>query len=206
MNKTTLPDTPMFNRSCFYRSPKNSSKVTTGLFKELVSGTHPDTFVIFTLREDAEGLTNNTTGKPLSSFPDLYRKYCKADPTEYAFAIAVFGEWTIWADLAKEKRIKPFVDRLREEVQIIVKSEALLAITSEMVNNGKSAFSAAKLLLEKNIINDLVNPEPKQEASTMTPTQKRKAKLVMEKDAEMNERAVDLLTEDAARLNLRIVR
>lgn len=98
----------------------------------------------FTLsREDKEGLV---------SFPKLYLQYCIEDPTEYTFAMEVFGNWSYWETLLQGSEVRKEVEILRKERDMAIKSKAVTSLIKEVEENGKSAFSAAKLLLDRGYI------------------------------------------------------
>lgn len=141
--------------------------------------------VIFTLKdEDVE-----KDGKTYVSLANLYRTLVPQDPTEYTFAMTVFGNWHVWDVIRSAPQLRPYVARWRKEAEIKVKSEAIKAIAEEMKSGGRSSFTAAKLLLERGWIE-------KESAS------KAKQQLQEKEDEEMNREAVKLLNEEAERLGL----
>jgi|SRR6056300_1847226 hypothetical protein len=166
---------------------KNASGkfITKSLFYEL-SYIEPK-YSIFTLKDyDME-----FEGKALVSFPKLYLSIVSNDPTEYEFSQVVFGSWEHWQAIAKSPFVKPYINKLRKEVEVKVKSEAIKAIAEEMKSNGRSSFSAAKLLLEKGWLD-------KDTAS------KAKQKLAAKEQQEQDKEALALLSEDAERLGIKI--
>ena len=169
------------------RQLKNASGkfFTKSLFYELsyIQPKHS----VFTLKDqDIE-----FEGKPLVSFPKLYLALVSGDPTEYEFSQVVFGSWEHWQAIAKSPFVKPYINKLRKEVEVKVKSEAIKAIAEEMKSNGRSSFSAAKLLLEKGWLD-------KDTAS------KAKQKLAAKEQQEQDKEALALLSEDAERLGIKI--
>lgn len=169
------------------RQLKNASGkfLTKSLFYELsyINPKHS----IFTLKDtDIE-----FEGKPLVSFPKLYLALVSGDPTEYEFSQVVFGSWEHWQAIAKSPFVKPYINKLRKEVEVKVRSDAIKAIAEEMKSNGRSSFSAAKLLLEKGWLD-------KDTAS------KAKQKLKQKEEEEMNKEALSLLSEDANRLGIKV--
>jgi len=112
-------------------------------------------------------------------------------PTEYEFSQIVFGSWDHWQAIAKSPFVKPYISKLRKEVEVKVRSDAIKAIAEEMKSNGRSSFSAAKLLLEKGWLD-------KETAS------KAKQKLKEKEEEEMNKEALSLLSEDANRLGIKV--
>lgn len=156
---------------------------TKSLFYEL-SYESPE-HVIFTLKE--EDVERN--GRTYVSLSNLYRTLVPQDPTEYTFAMTVFGNWHVWDVIRNAPQLKPYVARWRKEAEIKVKSEAIKAIAEEMKSGGRSSFTAAKLLLERGWI--------EKEAAS-----KAKEKLLEKEEEEMNREALKLLNEEAERLGL----
>lgn len=174
---------------------------TKSLFYEL-SYENQDN-VIFTLknhdmtpedRNEATQLHGNRVkdhdgGRTYVSFPNLYRSLVPQDPTEYTFAMTVFGDWQVWETIREAPQIKPYITRLRREAEIKIKSEAIKAIAEEAKSGGRSSFTAAKLLLERGWIEK-------------EPASKSKQKLMEKEEQEMDREAMKLLTEEAERLGL----
>jgi hypothetical protein len=132
---------------------KNSSGkiITLKLFIELCYET-PE-HAVFSLKEDDLDLN----GKRYVSLQKLYLAYVPSDPTEYTFAKNVFGSWNIWETVRNSAKVKPHVDKWRREADVIIKSRAIQAIAEE-AKEGKNAFQAAKLLLDRGWIEK--NPPP----------------------------------------------
>jgi len=158
---------------------------TKSLFYELSYGELDH--VIFTLKD--EDVAHN--GNVYVSIAKLYRSLVPQDPTEYTFAMAVFGNWHVWEVIREAPQLKPYVTRWRREAEIKIKSEAILAIATEMKEGGRSSFTAAKLLLERGWL----------EKDTAS---KAKQKLQEKEDEEMGKEALSLLSEDAARLGIKV--
>lgn len=158
---------------------------TKSLFYEL--SYYDTTDVIFTTKEKDIRVDD----KLYVSLHQLYVSMVPNDPTEYDFAQRVFGSWDIWQTISKAPQIKPYVNKWRKEVEIKVKSQAIQSIAEEMKTGGRSSFSAAKLLLEKGWLD-------KDNAS------QAKKKLQAKEDEEQNKEALNLLSEDAERLGIKI--
>lgn len=141
---------------------------------------------VFTLKEtDLEA--NN--GKTYVSMHRLFVSMVPNDPTEYEFALLVFGSWDIWDRVRKAPNIKVFYKKWRAEADIKIKSEAIRSIAEEMKSGGRSSFSAAKLLLEKGWL----------EKDTASQAKK---KLAAKEQEDEDKQALSLLSEDADRLGL----
>lgn len=157
---------------------------TKSLFYELSYGNTEH--VIFVLKDEDQ----EVDGKTYVSLAKLYRSLVANDPTEYTFALAVFGYWDIWDTIRNSTQLKPYVKKWKTEVEVKIKSEAIQIIAQEARGAGRSSFTAAKLLLDRGWLE-------KEEAS------KAKAKLAAKEEEEMNKAAIDLMGEDAVRLGLK---
>ena len=125
------------------------------------------------------------------SLQQLFVKMVPNDPTEYEFAQAVFGSWNVWKGISEAPQIKPYVNHWRNEVVVKIKSQAIQAIAEEMKSNGRSSFSAAKLLLDKGWLdNDTAS--------------QAKKKLQAKEQEEQDKQALSLLQNDAQRLGLKV--
>ncbi len=161
----------------------NGKPRTKSLFYEL--SYNDPVYSLFTLKErDIEA-----HGKHYVSLQQLYVAMVPNDPTEYEFALTVFGSWEVWKAISSAPQVKAHVARWRAEVEVKVKSEAIKAIAEEMKSNGRSSFSAAKLLLDKGWLD-------KDNAAVA------KSKLKAKENEEQEKAALSILSEDAERLGL----
>ena len=104
-------------------------------------------FAVFTTKED-DYTTND--GRELLSFHKLFVDLTTDDPTETVFSDTVFGSWDAWDKIRNsEKRIVALVEKARTEAAIRRKAQAFRVISDEVKNGGKSAFTAAKYLIEE---------------------------------------------------------
>lgn len=158
---------------------------TNTLFYELCYS-NPENALFTTKEDDIE-----VRGKTYVSLRKLYVAMVPNDPTEYEFAQVVFGSWEIWQNIAKSSKVKPLVEKWRREVEVKVKSEAIKAIAEEMRSNGRSSFTAAKLLLDKGWL----EKEPASAA---------KKQLKEKEEAEQDQEALAMLSMDAERLGLKV--
>ena len=163
----------------------NGKVRTQSLFYELCY--HDPSDALFTVKEhDIEA-----HGKHYVSLHKLYVSMVPNDPTEYEFAMTVFGSWDCWQAMNRSPYLKPHIAKWRAEAEVKVKSEAIKAIAQEMKEGGRSSFSAAKLLLEKGWLD-------KEAAS------KAKQKLKEKEEKELDKQALMLLSEDANRLGIKV--
>lgn len=155
---------------------------TQGLFLEL---SYTDTSnVIFTLKYQDHVHHGNT----YLSLPKLFLSMVPDDPTEYDFAQAIFGEWDFWKLLSDSPKVKPYVEKWRREVDVILMSKGIKGIIEEAAEGGRSKFTAAKWLADKGW-------------RAETP-QERKRKARDEEDREIETRAFDSVEEDLKRLGM----
>ena len=78
----------------------------------------------------------------------IFLQFCVEDPTEYDFAIHVFGSWHIWERVCEANSVKYYVDRWRAECDIARKRTAFKAIIKE-ARQGKTPTAAARYLIEE---------------------------------------------------------
>lgn len=156
---------------------------TKSLFYEL-SYTDPEHVIFTTKEEDIE-----RNGKTYISLSKLFCSLVPQDPTEYTFAMTVFGSWHVWEVIREAPQVSLHYKRWKREAEIKVKSEAIKAIAEEARSGGRSSFTAAKLLLERGWIDK-------------EPTSKTKQKLQEKEEQEMDREALRLLSEEAERLGL----
>ena len=174
---------PLFTMSQL-KGPNGKCR-TKSLFYEL--SYYDTTDVIFTTKE--QDIT--VKGKAYVSLQQLFINMVPNDPTEYEFAMSVFGSWEVWKTISESPQLKPFVTNWRNEVVVKVKSKAIQAIAEEMKSNGRSSFSAAKLLLDKGWLdNDTAS--------------QAKRKLQAKEQQEQDKQALSLLENDAQRLGLKV--
>lgn len=95
---------------------------------------------IFTIRDEKEGLI---------SLKKLYMSFVVDDPTESVFAEEVFGDLGYWLIAREMGPFKPVHQEWIREADILRKQIAFKAIMSEAKEGGRSAFSAAKFLIDE---------------------------------------------------------
>jgi len=71
------------------------------------------------------------------------------DPSEATFAEEVFGDIRYWFKLRDAKFMSSYLPEWREEADIKRKQKAFKAVFKEVEENGRSAFTAAKYLIEE---------------------------------------------------------
>jgi len=159
---------------------------TKSLFYEL--SYNDPTHAVFTLKEDD---LESINGDFYVSLHRLFVSMVPKDPTEYDFALTVFGSWDVWSRIRKSPDVKKEYTKWRSEADVKIKSEAIKAIAEEMTTNGRSSFSAAKLLLEKGWLDKET-------------TNKAKQKLAAKEQEDEDKMALQLVSEDASRLGIKV--
>ena len=126
---------------------KNGSgaTMTKALFFEL--SYHDPDKAVFTLKDEAIVSPSGVTLIPLSK---IFIDMAVDDPTEITFAYHVFGSYDAWLKISSsDKRLVAHVESWRREATILRKQLAFKVVVDEVRNGGKSAFSAAKYLIEE---------------------------------------------------------
>lgn len=126
-------------------------------------------------------------GKTIESFYKLYVSYCKEDPSEHNLAVLTLGGWEHWQVLNNSEILKPYFEKLRDEVSIILKKDAMAYLVKEVQTEGKNAYQSARYLLDKGIIQG-------------GPVRKRR-----QKNDELNKKVSQDFKDDAKRLGLKVV-
>lgn len=117
-------------------SNRMGTRLTTGLFHE----TELDkSKVVYTLRDEAYN--------GLPSAKAIYMEI--ADPTEYAAALAIVGSWNHWLRLLGNKLLLKHIEDWRVELEIKMRSEALLSVAKQSVEKTASGLTAAKYIAEQ---------------------------------------------------------
>lgn len=88
-------------------------------------------------------------GGGLPSLRTYYVNLTTDDPSEFTFADTVFGDIRYWFRLRDAKFLVDLLPEWREEADMKRKQKAFKAIVEEVETNGKSAFSAAKFLIDE---------------------------------------------------------
>lgn len=84
-------------------------------------------------------------------YPSLKRLYlAEKDPTEYRFASKYLDNYSHWVELCGCSWFKPHLEEWRRELELYIKSHALVNIFDEAEHpEGKNFFNANKYLLER---------------------------------------------------------
>ena len=98
---------------------------------------------LFTLK-DYDHTVNGTT---YISLKQIYLEV--ADPTEYRFAMEVFGQWNHWLTILNSPVIMEHIVKWREELEVKLASMAINAMIDVAVKEGAKGTAAAKYVAER---------------------------------------------------------
>jgi len=97
-------------------------------------------------------------------YPSLRQYYMDiADPTEYQFATQCLLGWDHWKRISSSELVKKEVVQWREELEVALRSEGVMAIIDATAQEGGN-FQAAKWLTEKGWEKNKVGRPSKAEA------------------------------------------
>jgi hypothetical protein len=86
--------------------------------------------------------------KPVYTLADVKQAFLEArDPSEYSVAMVLLGDWEHWIEVRNHVLIKPHVDKWQAELEIKLRSEAIIQMRSHAKQQGGTA--AAKWLADK---------------------------------------------------------
>lgn len=109
---------------------------TQSLFLEIGYGDD----AIFTLKDQ----DHVHDGKTYLSLRKMYLEF--NDPTEYQFANEVLLGWKHWQRLCENKAVRKYIDEWREELEVKLRSQAILNTIREA---NKGHFQAAKWVADR---------------------------------------------------------
>lgn len=89
------------------------------------------------------------SSKPYPALRPLFLSLVQDDPTEAAFAIAVFGSIEFWEKLQNSPVLKPYLKKWRHEADVLRKAEAFKYIVKEMKEDGRNGYNAAKYIIDE---------------------------------------------------------
>jgi hypothetical protein len=118
---------------------------------------------------DREAYAPLFTLKPVEHMgcPSLKQIYLEhRDPTEYTFAMSVFGSWQHWEALTSLIWFKPHVEEWRSELAVLLKSEAAraaLGVLSDPEAPSANKMQAARFVAEKGWEEKATKGRPKKE-------------------------------------------
>lgn len=102
--------------------------------------------ICYTLKD----LDYEVNGVLLPSLYLLYMEECLKDPSEYTFASKHLDGWEHWLMIRDATWFnKPYYHRWKSELEVRVKSKALIEIIKESKQGTKNSFAINRFLLEK---------------------------------------------------------
>jgi hypothetical protein len=99
------------------------------------------------------GLFKELSDNPAAPFSieDWHREYVRqSDPTDYAAAMTLIGQWEHWTMLLDCKPFMEHLEKWREEVAVKVRSEAVAELKKQSKTDKGTA--AAKWLAEQGVV------------------------------------------------------
>ena len=190
---TLIPREALLPYDHVHNAGNNQIRVK-GLFKETASQVQDQGFDILTC-VSPEHILDDETGKVRwYSLQKLFLDMVPDDPTEYNFAVLVFGSMKAWQQIQKHAMLKDKLPQWRQEVAHEVRAVGVRYMLTEVSSEGKNAFRAAEFLIKKGWLDP--DEEKTIKGKVGRPSKKEADK---EEDAELHRR----LTSDAERLGLR---
>lgn len=92
--------------------------------------------------------------EPIYTIPQVKEMFLEArDPSEYAAAMSIVGDWEHWLQLRNHPNLKGHVDKWQAELQVKLRSEAI----QDMVRHSKAqgGTAAAKWLADKGYVDEV---------------------------------------------------
>lgn len=174
------------NKYGLYKEPIRNRYFTQSLFIETKTNV-TDWEPVYTL--DSMQDTDD-----LISLPRLYMLH--SDVTEYNFAVDVFGSYEHWEILCTKTWFKPYVERMRKELELSIKSQAIDQI-KEKADGGD--FNAIKYLASKAWRKDSLDTRTEEVGVKATDLNKSKQKQSVE-DASKKQ-YIKMLEDDRDRIS-----
>ena len=114
---------------------KNGKLLTQSLFLEY---NYNIEYAVYTFNNDDKMYKDKL-------YPSLRKRYLEVgDPTEYQFAVQHLFSWDHWVRLNENKELRKEFDNWRDELEVALRSQALLTI-ADMTEN----FQAQKFLVDR---------------------------------------------------------
>ena len=103
-----------------------------------------------TTNADKASVVYTLKDHPHNGYPSLYLCYMQSnDLTEYEFAKEHLLNWDHWERLCNCNWFQPYLERWRKELELKIRAQALNSIIAESKSDSKSAYQAAKFLVER---------------------------------------------------------
>lgn len=118
-------------------SPQGVAQLRPLIKEFYIKGSDP----IFTIAKD------NKEG--YISLPKLFVQFVVDDPTEMTFAEEVFGDIAYWLKVREMGILSSHLREWRNQADILRKRKAFKAVIKEIDEGGRSAFTAARFLIDE---------------------------------------------------------
>lgn len=100
-------------------------------------------YAFFTLQDD-----DLKVGKKV--YPSVRKLYLAiADPTEYYFAIELFGTWEHWEHIASTAWMSKKLNVYRRELEVMLKAVSVKSLMKASTRDNSVGISASKYLIDK---------------------------------------------------------
>lgn len=119
-------------------------------FKNLMGNYYLKGLFYETTNADKASVVYTLKDEPHEGYPSLYQLYMREmDLTEFVFSKNHLANWEHWERLCGCSWFQPYIERWRKELELKIRAEALNAIIAESRSDSKSAYQAAKFLVER---------------------------------------------------------
>ena len=114
--------------------------LTQSLFLETMYDTE---YAIYSLQDREREYKGKT-------YPSIHQAYIEmADPTEYTFAMKYFHSWQHWLKICNAAIMKPHIDKWRDELEIMLRSQGIRKMIRTSEETGKDSVSASRWLADR---------------------------------------------------------
>lgn len=180
---------PLVPEDHVYNRKSNNNIRVKGLFKETVKEVDPGYDMLSCV--SPEHIRDEVTGKiRWYSLQKLFLEWVPEDPTEYKFAMDIFGSKKAWDRIQRHPMLKDKLTEWRSEVALRLRADGVRFMLDEVKSDGKNGFRAAQFLIDKGW---LEKPKGKAGRPTKDETENKKKEDALLREA---------LSEDAKRLGL----
>lgn len=127
---------PLFSHEQLHST--QGHRLTRSLFKETAKGADQPVMTLARYPKD-----------DLVQLAPIFIEYVTEDPSEYEFALHVFGNFAHWKLIAESTWMQPYLEEWRMETDVRRKSSSFRRVYEEATSDGRSAYQAAKYLIEE---------------------------------------------------------
>lgn len=144
-----MTDTPTTDKLAKFKNSGWGSWLSRALFLEQYYTSNDDnSLVLYSLQAQDRTVQGKT-------YPSIIRLYVElGDLTEYLFANKYFGGWDHWQHLCECEWFKPYLSKMRTELELKIQAEALQRMMDEALSDGRNAFQVNRFLVSKGWVSD----------------------------------------------------